>query len=232
MITGIDVVLDGTYNTRSVGRPDQPWLYRSAALDTLTDDGRRMLGELGIGLVLDLRDDHERGIAAHSVPVRRVPLYGPSGGPLTGRLEDVYEQLLRSRGRELTAAVAEIADSPFPVLVHCTAGKDRTGLVIALALLVAGWTVDEVVADYALSAPAVEPVRGAMVSALLATLTLDPAARRDERRLQLDSPAEAMLHALGVLDEFGGPHAYLLRHGFTPDQFSALRLRLTDGGDA
>ncbi|MFP3381581.1 tyrosine-protein phosphatase, partial [Bacillus sp. SIMBA_069] len=56
-------------------------------------------------------------------------------------------------GTQLATAVRLIADSgEDPVLVHCTAGKDRTGLVVALALLAAGVDREDVVADYAQTA--------------------------------------------------------------------------------
>jgi protein-tyrosine phosphatase len=85
----------------------------------------------------------------------------------------------------------------------------------APALLVAGHDADEVVADYALSGAQIAPSRRPQLAHLE---PLDA----DSLVLHLESPAEAMRAALAIVDEFGGPHAYLLKHGVTPEQLSAL----------
>jgi len=228
------ITLDGAYNARTLGSSPEAWIVRSAALDTLTAAGAAAISDLDLALVIDLREPSERGVVLHGIPVLHNPIFrAVDGPPQSGTLEQVYENLLLTRGAELTAAVAAIADADGPVLVHCTAGKDRTGLVVALALLAAGVSRDAVVSDYARSGSEVEPRRRHIAEAALAALELDPLGdiHASSMRLHLQSPAEALQHALGILDRFNGVENYLLRHGLTIEQFSVLRDRLGDATD-
>ncbi|MBF4569925.1 tyrosine-protein phosphatase [Plantibacter sp. VKM Ac-2880] len=226
--------LDGVYNARVAGSPTAPWLIRSAAPDTLTDAGRATLAELGVRLVVDLRETIERAEDARDagIPVTSVPVYGtPDGPPSTGSLEAVYETLLTTRGTALAAAVGAIADAldddRGAVLVHCTAGKDRTGLVVALALLATGTPAEAVVADYATSGESVARHRERLVVATLAELGLDDTALIEARRLHLDSPAEVMRGAVATIDALGGARRYLLDHGLSTDRLGRLDRRVT-----
>lgn len=227
--------LDGTYNARAAGS-SSPWLVRSAAPDALTDRGQAELAALDVRLVIDLREAVERPLDARGPgrPVRSVPLYGmPAGPPAIGSLEAVYASLLATRGDAIAEAVGAIADAlddeDGAVLVHCTAGKDRTGLVVALALLVVGHPVDEVVADYAASGVSVTLHRSEIVGGLLDELDLDDDARAEALRLHLESPAAVMRGAIDRVEELGGARSYLLDHGVTSAQLDRLRARALAG---
>lgn len=213
------IEVGGLFNVRT-NSPDTPWLVRSGAAESITPDGTTSLKALSIGVVLDLREPSEIGSAVHGIPVHAVQLYGTEP-PATGRLEDIYESLLRDRGRSLAKAVGVIAEAKDGVLVHCTAGKDRTGLVVALTQLAAGMTESEVVEDYTLSAPEVRTSREA--AALRAADAVPETNRAETLRLHLESPPEAMQHALAVVDELGGADAYLLAHGLYPGHLTTLR---------
>jgi hypothetical protein len=220
------IAIEGTYNARQVGPDSTPWLVRAASLDGVTDAGSAALTGLGLALVVDLREDEERGFARHRVPIRHIPIYrSREGSPVTGTLEESYETMILTRGQELTAAVAAIADSPGPVLVHCTTGKDRTGLVVALALLAGGLPEEDIVDDYALSATDVGVARRSWAETALRALGLGDEEYAAALRLHLGSPSSAIRHALHILTRFGGAEAYLLRHGLTVDHFHALRDR-------
>ncbi|PPG01205.1 protein-tyrosine-phosphatase [Pseudoclavibacter sp. RFBI5] len=213
------IEIDGLFNARAASTTS-PWIVRAGSPDALAADGEAALRALGVSLILDLRERAESGEREHGVPVRQVPLYG-SEPPVAGRLEDIYETLLRGRGGALAEAVAVLANAERGVLVHCTAGKDRTGLVVALAQLVGGASEADVVADYVLSGVEVRSVREPYALAVAAAY---PVAQRDEiLRLHLDSPPEALEHALTIIRELGGAEAYLRRHGLTDEQVLALR---------
>lgn len=219
----------GTYNVRGIGG-STPWLLRAATLDAITEAGASVLARLKVALVLDLRDGGERGTVRHPIPVQHLPIFAaPDTAPypqsLTGTLEEIYETLLYTRAVALTQAVAVIADAPGPVLVHCAAGKDRTGLVVALTLLAAGAPADDVVADYALSTREVRLFRKELADTALRDLPLTDQEYEAALSLHLDSPAAALRHVLAVLDRFGGAEAYLVRGGLSVDQFHALRER-------
>lgn len=220
--TGRELSIDGTFNGRWAANSG---LLRSAALDALTPSGQHALRQLGVRLVVDLRAAEERGAVNHGFPVAHHPIFEFSA-PVTGSLEDVYTDLLRTRGAALAGAVAAIADADGPVLVHCAVGKDRTGLVVALALLAAGLPEDDVVADYALSGDVVREHRHTAVQANLDALGLNDTVHAHSVRLHLDSPAEALRHALRTLDELGGADVYLRHNGLSNDQLAALRLRV------
>lgn len=215
------IPLEGSYNARGIGHRRRPWLVRSAGLDALTPGGERALRDAGVDLIIDLREVSEHAPRSHAMPVRSVPLYGEAP-PSAGTLEDVYARLVRERGARLTAAVIAIAEHPGTAVVHCTAGKDRTGLVVALARLAAGDARAEVVADYASSGATVRPARETIAANHLAGLALSAAARAAAERLHLDSPAEALESALDVVGELGGVEHYLRSHGATAEHLAAL----------
>ncbi|WP_218683103.1 tyrosine-protein phosphatase, partial [Microbacterium sp. BF1] len=85
----------------------------------------------------------------------------------------------------------------------------------------AGASEDDVVADYVLSAPQVRPVRGEHAERIAASV--EARERADVLRLHLESPPEAIVHALAVIREFGGAEEYLRAHGLRSDQLAALR---------
>jgi Icc protein len=227
-MTTLDVPLDGAFNARSVGAPERPWLYRSGSLDQLEPTGRARLLELGIGLVIDLRDDVERAAPGHDIPVAHHSIYqSPDGPPATGTLSAIYRMMLEEHGLQLTAAVMAIARSDSPVLVHCVAGKDRTGLVTALALGAAGFPEDYVVADYVQSGPLVRAAREESVAAQLADLGLEPSAYLAAARIQFDSPQEVLESALALVAErWGNAAGFLRAHGAEESDVRALRARL------
>lgn len=134
----------------------------------------------------------------------------------------VYLEMLRIGHARFTQAVVLVADAPEgAVLVHCHAGKDRTGLVVALLLLVAGVSAETVADDYALSGHNLEP---------LMQPWLDEAAderARELRRRVAAAPAAAMIDVIDELDRaHGGAAGYLLRAGATEDDLARVRSRL------
>ncbi|MGO1629945.1 MAG: tyrosine-protein phosphatase [Microbacteriaceae bacterium] len=221
------IEIDGLFNSRAMGEPT--WLVRSGAPELITPAGAETLRELGVSAVVDLREPSEAGSPSHGLPVRSLPVYGRPA-PLTGRIENIYEGLLRERGRALTEAVGAVADADGAALVHCTAGKDRTGLVIALALAASGVSVEDIEADYARSGEYVRPVREPVARRIAEDAA--PADRAEILRLHLDSPISAITHALDVIGELGGADAYLARHGLSDAQFVALRAKRASGSPA
>src|SRR6185503_11448128 len=85
----------------------------------------------------------------------------PDGqGPEQDRSISHYLGYLRDRGDAVVAALRVMARTDGASLVHCAAGKDRTGVVVALALEVAGVTREAIVADYAQTGERLEAVLG------------------------------------------------------------------------
>ncbi len=134
-----------------------------------------------------------------------------------------YLGYLADRPEAVVAALRALAEpQDGATVVHCAAGKDRTGVVVALALAVAGVPHDEIVRDYAMTADVIE--------ALVAKLAASPTYAEDMDRHDLarHTPrADTMDRLLTVLDErFGGPVGWLTEHGFGPEDQAALRARL------
>lgn len=128
---------------------------------------------------------------------------------------------------ELARLVAASTDDPpTAVLVHCTAGKDRTGVAVALLLDAVGADRDAIVADYASSAehlagPWADRMRG-MVTAMGVPLT------PEIDTLLTATPAEAIRSAFAWVDaEHGGSSGYLQWGGLLDGELDALRARLT-----
>ncbi|MGY1710018.1 tyrosine-protein phosphatase [Geodermatophilus sp. SYSU D00758] len=136
-----------------------------------------------------------------------------------------YLGYLSHRPENVLGALRVIAaQTAGAAVVHCAAGKDRTGVVAMFTLACAGVPHEEIVADYALTAEVIHD--------LVAKLAASPTYAEDmERRdVSVHTPrAETMDRLLTLLDErHGGPLGWLTEHGFGPDEQIALRARLRD----
>jgi protein tyrosine/serine phosphatase len=133
-----------------------------------------------------------------------------------------YRSYLDERPENIVAALQVIAHSDGATLVHCAAGKDRTGVVVALALLEVGADRAEVVADYVRSGERIERVLARLMSSPGYARDLDPT-QPDRHRPQ----PETMIALLDSLDENdGGPGAWLRAHGWSSADADRLRTRL------
>lgn len=135
-------------------------LLRSDNHDRLTAAGVDLVRSFGISRILDLRAgwecDNFPSPFANDAVYLNVPLTDPAHQDDT-TVQDTYLRLIDNGRGAVGAAVAAIADAPAgPVLVHCHAGKDRTGILVALALTASGVEPADVAGDYALS-PDSEP---------------------------------------------------------------------------
>jgi protein tyrosine/serine phosphatase len=136
-----------------------------------------------------------------------------------------YLGYLHDRGEAVVGAVRAIAQAQDGAsVVHCAAGKDRTGVVVALCLAVAGVPDEEIVADYAMTAE--------IIDALVAKLAASPTYAEDMERRDVSrhTPrAETMERVLVLLGErHGGPAGWLREHGFGDAEQAVLRSRLRD----
>ena len=189
--------------------------------------------------VIDLRGSDEAGashpLAGPDTEVFPVPLSADAS--LAHMLEDpairagdlaaLYRSLVRSAAPALVRIAALVAERPGPVLVHCTAGKDRTGVLMAVVLSAAGVERDAVVGDYAAT--------DANMPGVLERIAVDPAyaggpaeIRRlaAERPQLLAAPPRAIEAALDELERAGGAAAWLLANGIAEVQLAALRAKL------
>ena len=148
----------------------------------------------------------------------------PAGEHADNPAVGYYLGYLRDRPDSVVAALRAMAepDAGGVALVHCAAGKDRTGVVVALALDAVGVTREAIVADYAAT--------GDVLTSLLDRLRRSPTYSEDldDRPAESHRPwPETMRRFLAVLDaQHGSPRGWLTEAGFDPADFAALRARL------
>jgi protein tyrosine/serine phosphatase len=244
---------EGCFNVRDLGglsaegeRVRWGALVRSDLPVRLTERGRQSLIDHGVGLIVDLRFADEIVVDWHLYPFKGAP---DSTGPgyvnvpfhSWGEEGPDEERVARYRAAEtraelicldldlnrdgIAAAVAAIADAPpGAVLVHCHAGKDRTGIVVALILSLLGVSDADIADDYALTAQNIEP----LIVEWLDSMSHDPTERARLRNLAMPA-REAMLDALDYLRErYDSAASYLLAGGVTDEQLDRLHERLLE----
>ncbi len=133
-----------------------------------------------------------------------------------------YLSYLEQRPDNVVAALRAVADASGAVIVHCAAGKDRTGTVVALALAAVGAAPEAIAADYAASAE--------RVPAILERLRRHPAYAENLRGKTVDeqSPRAATMAAFlrAVGDRYGGVPGWLAAQGWTDADTARLRGKL------
>lgn len=138
------------------------------------------------------------------------------------RAAGIYLNYLHDRPDSIVAALRVMARSQGAAIVHCAAGKDRTGVLTALALEIADVTREAIVADYVLT--------GERIDRVLARLKASPTYAADLNGRPADSHRprpETMAGLLGHLDErYGGPLGWLTKHGWSAEDSETLRARL------
>jgi protein tyrosine/serine phosphatase len=143
---------------------------------------------------------------------------------LEDAVASVYFSYLIDRPDSVVAALRAVAYAPGAALVHCAAGKDRTGTVVALALTMAGAEREAVVADYVASSERVEQV----VTRLIASSTYADNLRGRAISSHLSHP-ESMTTFLNHIDQrYGGVPDLLAKMGWSEDDTAQLRAKLRD----
>ena len=200
-------------------------VVRADSIRALTDAGWQALADYGVRLAVDLRSDLD---AADDPPgelpigVVRIPVNGHEV-PVVAEwpsMQEAYAGLLESFGPEFAAAVSAIGRAGDPVVLHCLAGRDRTGVVSGLMLRLAGVELDAIAADHA---------RSDDYLSIWWQPWYDEApneAERERRMRVTEMPASAMADVLADVD----PRAYLLAGGADEATLDRLVARLR--GDA
>jgi protein-tyrosine phosphatase len=239
----------GCLATRNGGQTVRGRLLRGDNLQELSAaDVARLVDDIGLTTVVDLRSTAERDAegpaplqAVQSVRHVHLPVLTEQGSATdmvadalltredadrsrypADRVTGHYLGYLEDRPEQVVAAVRTIATSEGPVLVHCAAGKDRTGVVVALALSAVGVQPDAIVADYAAT--------GERTRALLDRLLRSPTYAGDisSKPQQEHAPRPGTMTAFleQVDTRHGGAGQWLADHGFGEDGPGLLRAKL------
>lgn len=236
---------DGGSQTR------QRQLVRSDNLQDLSPaDVTRLVDEIGVTTVVDLRSANEvesegPGPLKALTSIEHVHLsLLPEAGAMTDVAKDAlavnraraikrdpddvagafYIGYLEDRPDSVVNALRTIAAAPGAALVHCAAGKDRTGVVIAMALSAVGVPREQVIADYVATGERIEQILDRLRSSPTYAADIDniPAHEHDPR-------PEIMSRFLTHLDNnHGGPIAWLAEQGFDEHDVDRLRAKLLE----
>ena len=242
------ISLDGAANARVVV---PGVLLRSDNLQSLTARDVRLLVEReSLEVVLDLRTDLEVELEGPG-PMTREPrvriehrsLYprsggntdldaasvnlwppaGPSGWPDEPRVVQAYLSYMAARPDSIVASVRTIANAPGAVLVHCAAGKDRTGVVVALALDAAGVDRSAIVSDYLATTQRIDAIMARLVSS--PTYRSELEGHDPQTHAPVPGTMERVLEL--VDQDLGGSAGWLSTHGLSDADLARLHGRMT-----
>jgi protein-tyrosine phosphatase len=237
-------LLDGASNFRDLGgyatadgRVVRTGLvFRSGALHALTDADHERLQDLGVRVAVDLRPAEEQAAEPTNAAFLRivhVPLLRGerTGGPAAlasgeAYLRDRYGEIALDRAADIGTILRSFTqDDGLPAIIHCAAGKDRTGVVSALLLLALGVDEATVLDDYELTSEYEAADRVQELTSKLSGSGLPPAVVAG----LLGTSREALADALALLrKQHGTVENYLVdAAGVSPADLATLRERLT-----
>lgn len=177
--------------------------------------------------VIDLRGDTERERFAYGWPdgmvVHNMPLFdsaAPGARPVD--LQSLYTRMLHYNETRAGEILARVVEPEGPVLLHCTAGKDRTGVLVAVLLLTAGVEPDAVVDDYVRSEEALFDLIDRWLEVGIRHQNSPPLAEQFLR-----APADAIAPIVEQLTSApGGPAQWMLDHGASSAHLDTWRARI------
>ncbi|AZL08866.1 tyrosine-protein phosphatase [Brevibacterium aurantiacum] len=226
-------------------------VYRADGLAQLTDKSRADLRALGITTVVDLRDVGERsklpdaldGLGVnhielpifddHFFPAKQLSreemkkAAEATGMDLSDRsLSKIYDLMIGHFGTRLAMAVDVVAQScGVAVVFHCSAGKDRTGVVAAFIQILLGVGRHEILEDYAITS---QHLSGGFLENIVRNFA-DAGISGNLAETATAAPPELMAKILDSIEgKYGenGVEAYLLEHGMAPESPEKLRRQL------
>lgn len=245
------IALDGPANFRDLGgyptldgrRLRHGRVFRSDSLSHMSDaDARHVAEVLGVATVVDLRAGHEVetfghgplgtfGVSVHHLPIvdetspDRVERAPDAVDPSTLGLDRIYSMMLERFGGRFAAVLRVLAEpTNQPVVFHCAAGKDRTGLVAALLLAVLGVDDEIISADYAITAERMDELvvrhraRAAEAGGVAEVAESHFAAEASVMRAVLER----------LRSEHTSGTGYLVHHGLEPAAVESLRRSLLE----
>jgi protein-tyrosine phosphatase len=238
---------DGCLNVRDLGgHPTEDGgetrfgaIVRADSVRALTEAGWRALVDYGITTIIDLRMHSElEADPPLELPVElvHVPLFPEPGSPRWGPIEAVAERIeepvahrravylecLERFRRETASALTAVARAPQDgIVIHCQAGKDRTGLISGLVLRLAGVSREDIGADYEVTEENLRPTWSIWVDAA------EDDEDRARRRGLAGAPAEAMVGVLEELERrYGSVRGYAVAGGASERDLDVLRAKL------
>jgi len=238
---------DACYNARELGGYPAAngrqirWrtLVRADNLHRLTPDGQEALCDYGVRTIIDLRLAHE--VEMHPNPFAaqqrvvdgprylNLPLHDPEADAAMSKadsLQGEYIILLEMSNAQVAAVIEATAAAlkEGAVLVHCHGGKDRTGIVMALLLSLAGTPRETIVDDYVLSEAMLEPLHSVWLEEQ-SRIKGQPV----DRPRWMQSRPETMQGMLDFLDrQYGGVEGYLRSAGVTQAGLAEIRKHLVE----
>jgi protein-tyrosine phosphatase len=207
-------------------------VVRADNLNKLGPEGGRAMVDYGVRTVLDLRDPRElekfpnplaaappAGVTFVNVPLISDAEWAAMREP--GHVSEGYVQMLKLSHANLSAAVGAVADAPAGgVVIHCHAGKERTGVLAALLLALCEVPDELIAEDWAASDLYLQPLYAEWLSAVE-----DPALRA-KRADGFRTEPQHILDVLAYVRKFGGVVPYLVAGGAGLDQLMRVRQRL------
>ena len=230
----------GGHRTEDGGETQYGRIVRADSIRRLTDAGWKALLDYGVRTIIDLRTDAELEAdppAELPLEIQHFSLFdedpvvfmkvetvadeAPSAAVAT---REVYLIFLESFKPNVVAAIRAVARAPEGVVVvHCMGGKDRTGLVTAFLLHIAGVDTEQIAADYAISEERLKPRHEEWFAAAETEAELE----RLKRIAQ--TPAEAIVGVFEELERrYGSIEEYLRSGGLTDEDLALARSRLRD----
>ncbi|MEP6910345.1 MAG: tyrosine-protein phosphatase [Actinomycetota bacterium] len=241
-----ELVWEGCLNVRDLGghatedgsETRYGAIVRADSLHQLTEDGWQSVVDYGIRTVVDLRMDEEREgelpPGAH-VDLLHISLFNDdkavfeeidaaadAAPDAASATKEVYLLFLEHFKTNVATAIRAIAQAPEGgVVVHCMGGKDRTGLITAILLELAGVDDDQIAADYALSEERLKPRHELWFA------EAETEAERERLRRIAQTPAASIAGVLAELQgRYGGVEGYLKAAGLSDEDLALARARL------
>jgi protein-tyrosine phosphatase len=237
------IALEGCLNFRDLGgytgeggrKIGYGRVYRADDLSKLSPGDIARIGGLGISAVIDLRSADElasapnplrgrSGFAYHHIPLLDGINSAPGGPVGIESLPELYKSLVVSAQKQIAGVFQVLLEHKGGTVFHCTAGKDRTGVIAALILGLCGVAEEDIIADYALTYEKMRPFFDTM--------------KEKAREAGFPVPEELLRSDPTFMREFldflnrhyGGAEAYLLGLGLTLRDLGDFKNRLLGAG--